>query len=104
MTPLLAGWLSSKNQRVGSIWIAAMGVTLMLSLFTGSRGIAFRSIGMFMFGRIIGVNRKARGREVVRVGILGVVLVIVFGFIGDLRNAIGRIGVDDLSSQRISAV
>src|SRR5690554_2908637 len=104
MTPLIAGWLSSKSRRVNYIWLAALSAALVLSLFTGSRGTAFRSIGYFMFGRIIGSDKKVRSKEFLRVSVLGIITVILFGFIGTLRDQIGRVGVDELSSERVSSV
>jgi len=104
MTPLLAGWLSSKNQRVNRIWIVALGVAMLMALVTGGRGVAFRSIGYFMGGRIIGSTQRLRTREVLRIGGVGILVLILFGFIGNLRDQIGRVGVNEVSRERVVSV
>lgn len=104
MTPMIAGWLSSKNRKVNVIWIAALGAALVLSIVTGSRGTAFRSLGYFLIGRMIGSLQEGRIREILRIGGVSIVVITLFGFIGSVRNQIGRVGVNELSSERILAV
>lgn len=55
MVPFFVGYCAFKYKKVAIIWIVLMGLEVLASFITGTRGVAFRLILMFSAGFFIGL-------------------------------------------------
>lgn len=90
-TPLLAGLYFKRSTLVRYAWLFSLGIGLVFSVITGSRGYAFWPLLMYTIGFLIQLRPKKI--QLLGWGIFALSLpigIFVIGFIQQLRSEVGR--------------
>lgn len=101
MAPFFAGYFAFKFKKSTALWVVVMGLSLLASFYTGSRGGAFYPIIYFLIGFFLGLKTlQQKFKWGVAVGFPTVILMGIIGvYIGVARDVVGRTNLEGAISE-----
>ncbi len=103
LMPLVAGLYWNRNRLVQIIWLVQLAVGLFLAVITGQRSVGFFSVAYYGLGVILQQPTLKRRLATASFGVVcGLVLVLLGGFVQNMRGEFGRTG--DLQAVKIGEI
>lgn len=104
LVPVLAGRFLVGPSFTRNLWLGCMALNATIGLAVGSRAVALMPPCLFAIGHISGLSGALRRRAVWLALAAAVPTVLISGVVGQVRDTIGRGGLELFSTERIADV